>query len=303
MNKEVNDFRKIGIFTDAHGLLEPTEAALKDMYAKGVTEIYSLGDNIGLGPNPGKVMNILKEYNVKSIAGNSEDYVTLGLAPFNYIMGLRAYSNLWTLSHLNEHQIGEINLFPHSIDLLLGGKNIALCHFANDVRIDYDYHSTLTYQNSLERGEEAYKQFLYTNSDDQKAFIEKMITAYGSDDDMIKGYLSAHKKPLFESKQVDFYNMVLQGHVHWKLHERNDKTEFYTLRAVGMGYKEDPVDTASYVILEETLEGLKVSENLVKYDREKMIYAILRSDEPSGLIKRYACVSDSGFGSRSLRRF
>ena len=39
------------------------------------------------------------------------------------------------------------------------------------------------------------------------------------------------------------------------------------------------------------------------YDREKMIYAILRSDEPSGLIKRYACVSDSGFGSRSLRRF
>lgn len=34
--------RKIGIFTDAHGLLEPTKAALEDMTKKGITEIYSL---------------------------------------------------------------------------------------------------------------------------------------------------------------------------------------------------------------------------------------------------------------------
>ena len=39
--------RKIAIFTDAHGLYEPTLAALQDMKARGITEIYSLGDNIG----------------------------------------------------------------------------------------------------------------------------------------------------------------------------------------------------------------------------------------------------------------
>lgn len=297
-----NNYRKIGILTDAHGLLEPTEAALKDMTSKGITEIYSLGDNIGIGPNPGEVMDILEEYGVQSIAGNSEDYVTLGLAPFNYVIYSKAYSHLWTMSKLNEQQIGTIRLYPHSLDLFLGGKKIALCHFANDVRIDYDYHSTLTYQRSLETGASAYKQFLYTNSEEQKAFIDRMIMAYGTDDEMMKGYLSALKEPLFKGKQVDFYDMVFQGHVHWKLYETGDKTEFYTLRAVGMGYKNDPVDTASYVILEETSEGLKVSENLVKYDREKMVYAILRSDEPSGLIRKYACVDDNGFGSRTLRR-
>lgn len=68
MAKDVNDFRKIGVFTDTHGLLEPTEAALKDMNAKEITEIYSLGDNIGFGPNSKEVMNILEEYNAKRLA-------------------------------------------------------------------------------------------------------------------------------------------------------------------------------------------------------------------------------------------
>ena len=52
MAEDVNDFRKIGVFTDTPGLLEPTEAALKDMDMKEITEIYSLGDSIGFGPNP-----------------------------------------------------------------------------------------------------------------------------------------------------------------------------------------------------------------------------------------------------------
>ena len=50
--------KKIAIFTDAHALFEPTEAVLKDIKGKGITEIYSLGDNIGIGPNPRKVMDL-----------------------------------------------------------------------------------------------------------------------------------------------------------------------------------------------------------------------------------------------------
>lgn len=50
---------KIAIFTDAHGLYEPTLAALDDMAKRGITEIYSLGDNIGVGPNPDKVIDLI----------------------------------------------------------------------------------------------------------------------------------------------------------------------------------------------------------------------------------------------------
>ena len=75
--------RQIAVLTDVHGLLEPLQAALDDISKRGITEIYSLGDNIGVGPSPSEVMDLLLEYGVKSIAGNSEDYVTLGIEPFS----------------------------------------------------------------------------------------------------------------------------------------------------------------------------------------------------------------------------
>ena len=299
MNDNAKKNRKIGIITDSHGLLLPTKAALEDMKSKGITEIYSLGDNIGLGPNPGQVIDLLEEYNVKSLAGNSEDYLTLGTAPFDYVRGLKEQSQLWTVSKLNEHQKGIISLYPHYIELLIAGKKIALCHFANDVRFDYKGNSTWSYQRSLESGKKAYKQFLYTNSkeqfDDMEYEIDRLKKIYGDDSPMLRGYISAINAPLFARKKVDFFDAVIQGHVHWKIYEKSPSTDFYSIRAVGMAYKKDPVDTASYVTLEETDSGLKFAEHLVRFDREKMLYFILSSDEPSQLIRKFVDISEEEY--------
>ena len=54
--------RQIAIFTDIHGLLYPTIAILQDIKRRGIKEIYSLGDNIGVGPNPSEVLDLLGEY-------------------------------------------------------------------------------------------------------------------------------------------------------------------------------------------------------------------------------------------------
>lgn len=287
--------RKIGIFTDAHGLLEPTEAALEDMAKRGITEIYSLGDNIGVGPNPSEVLNLLQQYNVKSIAGNSEEYITLGIEPFrSYFHELKKQSQLWTLSKLSEEQIGQIKLFPRCIELRIGGKNLALCHFANDVRIDFGERSTWSYQRSFDfmntgeqYNDDASYQFNYTNSQHQLAEIERMINKYGVNHPFVRGYLSAREEPLFAGKKVDFYDAVVQGHVHWKLYDNGTPTKFYSIRAVGMAYRNDPVDTASYVVLEEQEDGFKLDEVLVKYDREKMISSILSSDSPDQTIRKF----------------
>ena len=287
--------RKIAIFADAHSLLEPTKAALEDISKRGITEIYSLGDNIGVGPNPSEVLELLKEYNVKSIAGNSEEYISLGYEPFaSYFNSLKKQSHLWTLSKLNEKQIGQIKLFPRFIELTVGGKKIALCHFANDVRIDFLSRSTWTYQNHFDFAgtgarfdSSASQQFNYTNSVTQLEEIELMIKKYGTNSPFVRGYLSARENPLFAKKKVDFYDAVIQGHVHWKLYDDNEKTKFYSIRAVGMAYRNDPIDTASYVILEEQEEGFKWEEVLVKYDREKMVSSILASDSPDHSIERF----------------
>lgn len=117
--------REIAIFTDSHGLLEPTKAALEDMYSRGITEIYSLGDNIGVGPNPREVLELLVQYNVQSLAGNAEEYVTLGIEPFkSYFNCCKKASQLWTLSKLTEEQIGYIKLFPRYVELSIGGKKL-----------------------------------------------------------------------------------------------------------------------------------------------------------------------------------
>lgn len=69
---------KIGLITDCHGMLEPLKAALEDMRKRGVTRIYSLGDNIGSGVNPKEVLDLLDEYGVISIAGNAEGLYYIG---------------------------------------------------------------------------------------------------------------------------------------------------------------------------------------------------------------------------------
>jgi len=286
-NKKLKQ-RKIAIFTDAHALLEPTMAVLDDIKRRGITEIYSLGDNIGVGPNPKEVIDLLDENNVISVAGNSEEYITLGIEPFaSYFDTLKTKSRLWTLSKLGEREKGIISLYPHSIELLVGGKKLALCHFANDVRFDFSGHSTWSYQNNLKANNNAYKQFLYTNSEEQLSEMEKIIETYGANSPIMRGYLSAMDNPLFAGKRVDFFDAVIQGHVHWKIYERGDSTDFYSIRAVGMAYDKDPIDTASYVILSEKENGFDLEEVLVKFDREKMEYSILNSDSPDDTIKRF----------------
>lgn len=293
MEEKKNEYRKIAILSDAHALLEPVQAALDDIKRRGITEIYSLGDNIGVGPNPGEVIDILEENGVKSIAGNAEEYVMLGIDPFlSYFNSIKTQSQLWTESKLNERQKGIIALYPHSIELLLGGKKIALCHFANDVRFDYTKNSTWTYQSRLENNEVAFKQFLETNSPKQLEQIERLIESYGLNSPMMRGYLSAKDDPLFKGQMVDKFDAIIQGHVHWKLYESSPSTEFYSIRAVGMAYKKDPVDTASYVILTETDNGFEVEEILVKFDREKMVYSILNCTSPDTSIRKFIALTD-----------
>ena len=284
----LNNRRQIAIFTDSHGLLEPTMAVLDDIRRRGITEIYSLGDNIGVGPNPNEVVNLLEENGVVSIAGNSEEYITLGIEPFKYYFTeLKYKSHLWTLSKLGEREKGIISLYPHSIELLVGGKKLALCHFANDVRFDFRENSTWSYQKNVGVTPDAYKQFLYTNSDEQFELMGQLIAKYGFNNPVVGGILSALDDPLFAGNRANFYDAVIQGHVHWKIYDRGGGTDYYSIRAVGMAYGNDPIDSASYVILTEKEKGFDFEEVLVKYDREKMEYSILTSGMPDLTIRKF----------------
>ena len=143
--------RRVAIFSDAHALLEPTLALLEDAHKKGITEIYSLGDNIGTGPNPREVLELLEEYHVQSILGNHELYVVEGIHPFEKHLSEtgsieEAVRNRnFTRGQLSDHQIHNIQLFPTSIELLMGEEKILLCHTHLDYNTNYPVIDTNGY--------------------------------------------------------------------------------------------------------------------------------------------------------------
>ena len=277
----MNDYtgRKIAIMTDIHSLLEPTKAVLDDISRRNITEIYSLGDNIGTGPNPFEVLNLLSEYGVKTVNGNSEEYAILGLAPFGYMFGTKAANAQWTSQQITPEQLEKMKNNVHSYDLNVGGKIVGLCHFANDVRYDFN-NSTWSYQSRIRNGDDnPQRQFYYTNSDADKEKVQDVLEK--CDSSKILGFASAKNDPLFKGKTVKFYDEIMQGHVHFKYLTQDENVIVRTVRAVGMAYGDDPNDCASYIIIKEKNFGYDVEEILIPYDREKMLRSIDESNLPS----------------------
>ncbi len=288
MNEKYTD-RQVAIFTDVHGLIEPLVAVIEDIGKRGISEIYSLGDNIGVGPSPSNVIDMLEYYNVNSVSGNAEEYCNLGIAPYKfYFDGDKLKNYMWTRYKLGEWRLDYINSLPHSYDLELGGKRIALCHFANDIRIDYGLNDVRKYLYYFDSGE-AYKQFLYTNSQQQIETINYNIERFGINNPAMRGYVSAREYPIFGGKTVDRYDAIIQGHIHRTLYEKGDCTEFYSYRAMAVHFDDDPIDMAFYIILHEKKDnlGFDIEKVYVPFDRERMEDTILRSDEPTGKIKKY----------------
>ena len=212
----------------------------------------SFGDNVGVGPNPHEVLGLFEDYNVTSIAGNSEYYNTLGIMPFIYFDKEKSENQEWTYNKLSASDIETLKMYKPSIDLEVGTQKVALCHFANDIRWDYmGENSTWAYQRNFKRGKTS-QQFLYTNSDEAKADIKRGIeTSY--DEESARGYLSALDSPIFGGKGIDSYDAIFQGHVHFHMVDRVNDTDIYTLRATGMGGDKSSQSSACYYVLKEEL--------------------------------------------------
>ena len=67
------------ILSDIHANLEALEAVLSDAQDRGGFDvIWSLGDTVGYGPDPGACIDRIREYDLVAVAGN-HDYAAIGL--------------------------------------------------------------------------------------------------------------------------------------------------------------------------------------------------------------------------------
>lgn len=67
---------KTAVISDIHGNLEAFREVLDDIGQNGADAVVSLGDNIGYGPDPEEVSQIIRNRNIPSVMGNHE----LGIA-------------------------------------------------------------------------------------------------------------------------------------------------------------------------------------------------------------------------------
>ncbi len=279
--------RQIAIFTDIHGLLEPLISVLDDIKKRKITEIYSLGDAIGVGPNSKEVLDLLDKYNVKCINGNNEDYCVLGIEPFiMYFKQEKIDSQSWTMSKLTKEQVEKLKNNKHSYDLIIGGKKVGLCHFASDVRFDYRENSVSKYQRLIkENYEKPQEQFYYTNSEEQKKLIKENSKVKSKENG---GYISALKEPLFEGKTIDYYDEIIQGHAHFKLYTEDENVKIRTVKGLGIAFNGISTNLAYYIIIKEKENGFDIEEVYIPYDREKEMKVIDKCDIPNKqLLQKY----------------
>lgn len=147
---EKNKSNKIGVLTDVHAMYEPLLAILEDMRKRGITEIYSLGDNIGFGPNPHEVLELLRKYNVKSIYGNHEIYAIDGMDALKEHMNTLSPITVeqdkkrtaWTRNQLTQQDIDDIMKYDSKIVLEKGDKKITLVHSKKEDVYEKNGHFT-----------------------------------------------------------------------------------------------------------------------------------------------------------------
>jgi predicted phosphodiesterase len=63
---------RIALLSDIHSNMDAFGAVLEDIAISGIDRVISLGDNIGYGPEPEKVILALKKHGIFSVLGNHE---------------------------------------------------------------------------------------------------------------------------------------------------------------------------------------------------------------------------------------
>lgn len=68
---------RLAIISDIHGNLEAFKEVLADIEKSRVNEIISLGDNVGYGPEPEPIVQLLHDRRIPSVMGNHELALTV----------------------------------------------------------------------------------------------------------------------------------------------------------------------------------------------------------------------------------
>lgn len=123
---------KIAVLADAHANWPALEAVLADIARKNITAIWYLGDFIGYGPYPSRVISELKDRVAKAIIGNYDlNVLRLPRKRKKWIQRkdpLKMYSYEWTFKHLKREDKEYLAGLPSQLTATALGRTFLLVH-------------------------------------------------------------------------------------------------------------------------------------------------------------------------------
>ncbi len=248
---------KIAFITDIHANLEALDSVLSDIDKNEVSNIISLGDNVGYGPDPVKVLERLYERDIDSLLGNHDEAV-IEPSLFDDASDYAVNAMEWTRYRLNQ----EADDFPDFQDILaayfqapfsslLGDKSKVIlahgCPGPDKTRFDY-----------LLEPQDLVNPFLYMKKKKLK------ICFFGH----------THRQIFWEvdGAGVSLIEFDYDESIEFTDTEIKDSTLFINPGSVGQPRDKNP--DASYVIYEQISDRHIFTFKRVEYDIETTIQKI-----------------------------
>lgn len=238
---------RIAIISDIHGNLEAFEQVLADIEKYHVDDIISLGDHIGYGPDPERVIRRVRQDELTAVQGNHELAV---IKP--------AYLEWFNRAAQKSLNITQKHLSPQSIDFIASLKNHRTaygCRFVHGFPPD----SVMTY--------------LFQLSDEEKTQALKRLTE--------RRCFIGHTHTL---DIVSYGRQGLKsGQLKEGLHKLNSQRK-YIISAGSVGQPRDGNNKAKYLIWDTTDDTVEVK--YVAYDIAAVVEKMMAAGLPPEHAKR-----------------
>ncbi|XRP96355.1 metallophosphoesterase family protein [Methanocaldococcus sp. 16A] len=117
----------IAIISDIHSNLEALKAVLEDIKNRDIKKIVCLGDIVGYGANPNECIELIKEHNCISVAGN-HDYGVLGKESLDYFNTYGVIAILWTKKVIKDENLKFLDSLPLVIEEKIKNKKVIFSH-------------------------------------------------------------------------------------------------------------------------------------------------------------------------------
>ncbi len=105
---------KYGVIGDVHSNIEALTSVLADIDAAGVDQVVCFGDLVGYYANPNEVVDMFRQRNVRSVAGNHDRMAIGALAPSRCTERARR-SVYWTRERLSAGNAAYLASLPQAL--------------------------------------------------------------------------------------------------------------------------------------------------------------------------------------------